>query len=375
MANNYTDSYDGIATGAPLSAAKMTAALNTKEKVANKKDTITAGSSTEYPSSKAVTDALGGKQDNILGGTAKNIVAYSGTAGTFSELTRVATTMETSVTNASDDKIPTEKAVCSILNGTNNDIVHKSGMETITNVKTFGTASAAAEPVLGKTKTTDAENDGAKFATEAQVYKKQDKLTDAQLTLLNSLGTLSFFPKGTILAFSKTAWEDDTSDDFRRIWKVCNAANHAANSSIPDLTNKFLRGGNPDDYGATGNGQKTLSINEIPAHSHTGSAEDAGSHRHDFSIPRWTGDGGVSGIDNTTTTNKSGNYIVGHNRDNPADAAFNLASSVTYLFTGTNNISEVSAHAHTLDIDNSGGGQAFDVVPAYYTVIYIMKIV
>jgi hypothetical protein len=64
MANNYTDSFAGdpyfIQKGEQLSAAGMNAALNTKEKVANKKDTI-SNSVTEYPSSKAVSDALAGK--------------------------------------------------------------------------------------------------------------------------------------------------------------------------------------------------------------------------------------------------------------------------------------------------------------------------
>jgi hypothetical protein len=65
MANNYTDTTDtdfqgisyNIKEGKPLSAESMRNALHTKENVANKKDTIN-DSSTEYPSSKAVFDAL-----------------------------------------------------------------------------------------------------------------------------------------------------------------------------------------------------------------------------------------------------------------------------------------------------------------------------
>ena len=52
---------------------------------------------------------------------------------------------------------------------------------------------------------------------------------------------LTFFPKGTILTFSSTAWSA-TSANFKTIWKICNAANHAADANVPDLTNKFLRG-------------------------------------------------------------------------------------------------------------------------------------
>ncbi|MDR1452719.1 MAG: hypothetical protein LBJ25_01910 [Candidatus Margulisbacteria bacterium] len=113
MANAYTDNYDGIATGQPLSAQKMTNALNTKEKVANKKDTL-SGSSTEYPSSKAVYDSLNEKDSGA---------------------------------------------------------VHKAGAETITGAKTFGGAVSFADPKFSTAKTTDAANDGTKIATEAQVYK------------------------------------------------------------------------------------------------------------------------------------------------------------------------------------------------------------
>jgi hypothetical protein len=186
--------------------------------------------------------------------------------------------------------------------------------------------------------------------------------------LASDINDLTFFPKGAILTFSTAAY-NSTSAEFKTIWKICNGQN-----GTPDLVNKFLRGG--ESSGAAGDGKKTLSIAEIPSHNHTGNTKGAGSHNHNFSIPRWVGDGGVSGIDNTIGANKSNNYIVGHHlgKDNTADAAFHLASGVTYLFTGTKNISEVSTHTHTVDIDNRGGGQVFDVVPAYYTVIYIMKI-
>ncbi|MDR1452503.1 MAG: hypothetical protein LBJ25_00800, partial [Candidatus Margulisbacteria bacterium] len=77
-AGNYSDTYTGITKGAPLSAATMTAALNTKEKVANKQvsstddtaDTLTANSSDSYyPSAKLAgknLDALrNDKQDKL----------------------------------------------------------------------------------------------------------------------------------------------------------------------------------------------------------------------------------------------------------------------------------------------------------------------
>ncbi|MDR1113658.1 MAG: hypothetical protein LBL50_01030 [Candidatus Margulisbacteria bacterium] len=199
-ASNYTDATDidfkggnyNIEVGKSLSAEGMRNALHTKENVTNKTDTIDSSNSSstaQYPSVKAVADSLNEKDSNAL---------------------------------------------------------HKAGTETITGVKTFGTVDAVAEPLLGVAKTIDATDNGKKFATEAQVYKKQDKLTDKQLNLLNSLDTLSFFPKGTILTFSAAAW-DAKDSAFKAIWKICNGQN-----GTPNLIDKFLRGGDYGDDRATG---------------------------------------------------------------------------------------------------------------------------
>ncbi|MDR1452937.1 MAG: hypothetical protein LBJ25_03060 [Candidatus Margulisbacteria bacterium] len=68
MANDYTDNFAGepyfISKGEQLSAAGMTAALNTREKVANKTDTL-SNSSTEYPSAKAVYNSLNEKDSGV----------------------------------------------------------------------------------------------------------------------------------------------------------------------------------------------------------------------------------------------------------------------------------------------------------------------
>ncbi|MDR1324015.1 MAG: hypothetical protein LBK68_06235 [Candidatus Margulisbacteria bacterium] len=340
MANDYTDKFEGtpyfIKKGEQLSAAGMTAALNTKEKVANKKDTIN-NSSIEYPSSKAVSDALSSKQNKVAAGTLKDILAYSGTAGTFDILAR--TTSMNSAENASDNSIPTEKAVATALNSK-----------------------------LSSSDLTTLRNDIS--ALQTAVGGKQDSLTTAQQSAVDSgitaskvssydsyFANLSFFPKGTILAFSKTAWEDDTSDDFRRIWKVCNAANHAANSSIPDLTNKFLRGGNPDDYGATGNGTVTLSAANLPAHKHNITDKTHYHTPRNGYISETTGSsGGWNNVKSFVLDEKNytGGLPSGFDLDNVRTA--NSYSGIT----STEN--------------NTGGGQSFDVVPAYYTVIYIIKI-
>ncbi|GBR75991.1 phage tail fiber protein, partial [Candidatus Termititenax persephonae] len=281
MANNYTDANDAdfttgnynIAREKPLSAAGVRNALHTKENVANKQvsstndtaDVLDASSSDSYyPSSKLAGKNFAalrsGKQDKIAAGTANDIVAYSGTtAGTFGTLPRV-TTLETNTTSASDEKIPTEKAVATALSGKtqDGDALHKAGSETITGVKTFGTAAEAAEPLLGKAKTDDATNSGVKFATEAQVYKAVQEIIQ---TIQSTMQSIDILPAGTILAVSTGSWANAEAA-FKNKWKVCDGT-----GGTPDLRYKFLRGGTTSDP-ATGDGKKILSINEMPNHTH-----------------------------------------------------------------------------------------------------------
>ncbi|MDR1324081.1 MAG: hypothetical protein LBK68_06570 [Candidatus Margulisbacteria bacterium] len=332
MASNYTDSFAGdpyyILKGEQLSAAGMTAALNTKEKVANKVTTINNQSTdTQYPSAKVVYDTL---------------------------------------------------------NGTNNDIVHKAGAETITGVKTFGTASAAAEPLLGVAKTTAAANDGKKIATEAQVYDKQDKIPAgttknivAYSGTAGTFGTLTratainaqkdersddkiptekavaayvadiILPIGTILAMESMAYYNNADAAFKTKWKVCDGSNNT-----PDLKHKFLRGFQPGDTTIAGDGKKTLSITEMPSHSHR--------HTH---LPHSNHYGETEGMDDNSHT-PNGVFSVG---DYTSSTSGGSRGTWLKMDAGHDN-------NHSYDETTAGGGQAFDVLPAFYTVIYIMKI-
>lgn len=83
----------------------------------------------------AIQTQLNGKQAEIGAGTANNIVAYSGTAGTLNTLTR--TTSVRAKASASDTYIPTEKAVATSLEGkydASNPNGYTSNVGTVTSV-------------------------------------------------------------------------------------------------------------------------------------------------------------------------------------------------------------------------------------------------
>ncbi|MDR1323381.1 MAG: hypothetical protein LBK68_02975 [Candidatus Margulisbacteria bacterium] len=211
MANNYTDKFEGtpyfIKKGEQLSAAGMTAALNTKENVANKKDTVN-NDSTEYPSSKAVYDKL---------------------------------------------------------------------------------------------------------------------------------STLSFFPRGTILPFSSTAW-DEASADFKKIWKICDGQNGVIN-----LVGRFIRGGAYANYGATGG----TDVAQVPKHSHTFKGNNSSGSIQNF---------------NESFRNPTGVFSVGSGWCNTVNNG-NAERGCVLLFSMT----------PTGAISEEGVASA-DNRPAFTTLIFIQKV-
>ena len=83
----------------------------------------------------AIQTQLNNKQAKIGAGTANNIIAYSGTAGTLNTLTR--TTSVRAKASASDTYIPTEKAVATSLEGkydASNPAGYTSNVGTVTSV-------------------------------------------------------------------------------------------------------------------------------------------------------------------------------------------------------------------------------------------------
>ncbi|MDR1324150.1 MAG: hypothetical protein LBK68_06930 [Candidatus Margulisbacteria bacterium] len=339
-ADNYTDTTDtdfkgasyNIDTGKSLSAEGVRNALHTKEKVANKQmdstdaaGTLTSSSSDSYyPTSKLVGKNLGtlrsDKQDKIPAGTAKNIVAYSGTAGTFGELTRAATAMETSTASASDDKIPTEKAVATALAA-----LGLSGKE---NTSNKATSIEAAN-----------QNDETKYPTIGAVTAW------ATSTLMDIL-----LPAGTIIAMRSTYYYSSASATFRDKWKVCDGQ-----GTTPNLRNLFLRG-MAEGGAEAGSDSVTLAAANLPGHTHTFSGSNVTGNI--YGIARgWqtviTGDGVFA----ETAWTKN----VASQRN---DEAENGGATIKFSMTPAGNVT-------------GGGGDPqtpVAIVPKYYAVIYVMKV-
>ncbi|GBR73419.1 hypothetical protein NO1_0806, partial [Candidatus Termititenax aidoneus] len=172
---------------------------------------------------------------------------------------------------------------------------------------------------------------------------------------------LGFFPKGTILAFSKDAW-DAKDSAFKAIWKVCDGTNNT-----PNLVGRFLRGA---EYpaGSTGGADSqsvTLETKHMPKHSHT----FTGDNKTGYLPIHWNAEGETGGV----TALNSGVFSKSSRKEQVNGwSAWGNLNGIDFSMTPSGSISETGGSAATL----SGKGEAFTfaTAPSYYAVIYIMKI-
>jgi microcystin-dependent protein len=149
-------------------------------------------------------------------------------------------------------------------------------------------------------------------------------------------------------------------------WALCNGSN-----GTPNLQDRFIVGaGSGYSVGATGGADSvTLTVNEMPAHSHTGSTSGAGSHSHTGST---NGAGAHSHSTNfsSVVTQPGGNETPGGGgRGQYQNISINGVGDHAHSFT----TSGVGDHTHSVTVGNTGGGQAHENRPPYYALAFIMR--
>ena len=156
-------------------------------------------------------------------------------------------------------------------------------------------------------------------------------------------------PSGIIVAWS------GSSDNVPEGWHICDGT-----EGTPDLQGKFILGSSTSHEVGSSGGEEThtLTTDEMPSHTHSVntsnlSIRSGGAHTHklyaDSGSPASDRHDIVSGVGN-------GNAYFGLNP-----------------FTGTD-----GTHTHTISGSmsnkNTGGDQAHNNMPPYYTLCYIMKL-
>ncbi len=196
-------------------------------------------------------------------------------------------------------------------------------------------------------------------------------------------------PVGTIVMWSGAIEEIPDG------WLLCDGT-----EGTPDLRGRFIVGydsedGDYDVISAEGGASThTLTLLQMPEHNHTATTVAAGDHSH--SVELTTSSGGSHSHSATTSLSgmtkpmrfassyrstgySSGTHStigLGNNQSytyNPV-ASTNISLAGTHVHNISGDTDNASDHTHTVTIDNSGGGEAFDKRPPYFVLAYIIKI-
>lgn len=129
--------------------------------------------------------------------------------------------------------------------------------------------------------------------------------------------------------------------------------------NLPNLTNRFIYGGS--SIGTTGgSATKTLSSNEMPAHTHTGTTDSDGAHTHSVT------DSGHSHTMKTESVQSGSGSVVANNDQGSGGLDGDSSTTGISIVSG-------GSHTHTFTTNSTGGGGSFSILNPYMVMNYIIK--
>lgn len=155
-----------------------------------------------------------------------------------------------------------------------------------------------------------------------------------------------------------------------------------ATFNIPNLKGKVVVGFDSgqtefDALGETGGSKtNTLITSQLPAHSHTGTTDSAGTHTHNVTDPGHThASNAIGGQDNLGLCTADGNNTAtvvdasqGELNLHTVPFALTINSATTGISIDSN-----GAHTHTFTSNNTGNGDPINNLQPYIVLNYIIK--
>jgi microcystin-dependent protein len=174
-------------------------------------------------------------------------------------------------------------------------------------------------------------------------------------------------PEGYLLANGQAVSRIAYADLFAVIGSTYGSGDGSTTFNLPNLTNRFPLGGGT--LGTTGGATSaTLTTNELPAHTHTGTTNADGAHAHSINDP-----GHSHSVSGTLQTAAGLNTVTDlDDSANEPDVTQTISTTSSSSTTGIS-VNSGGAHSHAFTTAPTGGGQAFSIMNPYVVVNYIIK--
>ncbi len=176
-------------------------------------------------------------------------------------------------------------------------------------------------------------------------------------------------PGGYLLCDGSAVSRTTYADLFSSLSTIYGVGNGTTTFNLPDLRGKMTLGVNGSHVlGSTGGAEtNTLSLMQIPAHTHSGTTDAAGLHSHTVNDP---GHSHVSriGRDDGNNSNNAGQAPSGDADFGDSQNGMSTNSATTGI-----TLSSAGSHTHTFITAATGGGQPFSILNPFMAINYIIK--
>jgi microcystin-dependent protein len=195
---------------------------------------------------------------------------------------------------------------------------------------------------------------------------------------VNPIGTIICFagqsvPSGWVLCDGSELSKTEYPKLFSVIGNIYGSPANSGNFVLPNLQQRMPLGkSNSNSLGYTsGNSTITLSTNQLPLHSHTGTTNTAGSHTHTA-----TDAGHNHSYDDAYFAENTGSqnvYGTGSGTDYDNDYIYRTPTPTTSTGYANISVSNNGDHTHTFTTGQTGNGASINIMNPYLVLNYLIK--